>query len=111
DQPASRAVEYKLDPVGMLVEQSWESTGFRGYSPFMGDANELQNGNILIAFGGLTDPPTNDLYSPRVKKWARVLEMDRTGKVAFEFTVRDQLSTDFHGYHVSRVERVQGFPR
>ncbi len=58
--PYSRAVRFALDEASKTVTQEWEmrSTidGRPLYAFFVGDADHLANGNILIDNGGITDP-------------------------------------------------------
>jgi hypothetical protein len=52
----SRAVQYRIDPEAMTVQQIWEYGKERGvecYATYLGDANyEPLTGNRLITFGG-----------------------------------------------------------
>ncbi len=78
--PYSRAVVYALDHDGpratWTARQVWEhrSTepgGEPTYADFLGDADHIGGGHILICHGAVADPSTGDFYS------ARLLEVDR----------------------------------
>ncbi len=53
----SRAARFAIDPEAGTVEQTWEyrSTidGQPVFTPFVGDADLLNNGDVLITFGGI----------------------------------------------------------
>jgi hypothetical protein len=55
--PFTRAVQYELDPASGSAEVVWEYTpeidGRSIFAPFVGDADRLDNGNVLITNGGL----------------------------------------------------------
>ncbi len=68
----SRAVIYKIDPGAGTVSQVWEHRdenpwGGPMFVPFLGDADSLENGNVLIAHGVFADPDR--------RPYARVLEV------------------------------------
>jgi hypothetical protein len=122
DLPYTRVVEYALDtsgdPSSWTATQTWDwrdmdDAGDTLYAPFVGDSDELDNGNVLIAHGGLLDPPSDGIRDPSNKKHARIVEVarDDPGEVVFDLTLRDSAETDFTGYTVYRAERVTGFPR
>ncbi len=50
--PYSRAVMYKLDYAAMTASQVWEYQTTE-YTAFLGDANRLDNGNVLVVAGGV----------------------------------------------------------
>ena len=57
-EPYSRAVVYRLDPEAGVATQEWshravEDDGVPVYADFVGDADALGNGNVLIAHGGI----------------------------------------------------------
>ena len=65
---ASRAVEFKVDPVHLTVAQSWEFTDSPPfYSTLLGDVDELANGNIQIVDGWRRGEQNH--------VWARILEV------------------------------------
>lgn len=109
DVPFSRVVEYALDPQAMEVTQIWEYRNTTPYfAPFVGDADRLGNGNVLITDGGMVDDPAVPLQDPGNLKSARILEV--TGEAApakvWEVTVRDDAATGAVGYHVYRADRL-----
>ena len=60
DPPYTRAVLYDLDAEAGTVTQLWEhrdttADGRPAFAPFVGDADRLENGNVLIDHGGLSD--------------------------------------------------------
>ncbi len=116
DLPYSRAVAYTLDTGAMTATQSWEyrapdGSGGTLYAPFVGDADELDNGNVLITYGGILEPPSDAIAEPSNRKAAYLVEVEVDGSVVFEVEVRDSAATDFTGYTMYRSERVTGFPR
>jgi len=54
-EPQSRAVIYALDDVEMTATQVWEYPLVTEplYTPFLGDADRLPNGNVLLTAGGV----------------------------------------------------------
>jgi hypothetical protein len=52
--PYSRAVMYTLDETAMTATQTWEYIT-EEFTSFLGDANQLDNGNILLCAGGTND--------------------------------------------------------
>ncbi|MEE2779407.1 MAG: aryl-sulfate sulfotransferase [Myxococcota bacterium] len=80
----SRAVIYQMDEEARTVEQvwSWETESFTG---FLGDADRLPNGNVLVCAGG------NRLegQGPSIPGPARITEVkgDNTGEKLWELTV------------------------
>ncbi len=109
----SRAVEYNIDEVNMTVEQVWEYLPAEtpNYSPFVGDANRLENGNILVVNGGLVDDPDLHYTEPTNLKSARITEIIPGDPIqkAFELTVRDEAETDPVGYSIYRAVRIPAF--
>jgi hypothetical protein len=60
--PFSRAVRYQLDLADGTVRQLWQHRatapdGKPVYAPFLSDADQLSNGNVLITYGGPSDEP------------------------------------------------------
>lgn len=60
-EPYSRIVEYEIDPATGIARQVWEYRTIDPFddtllfSRFVGDANRLPNGNVLINHGGITN--------------------------------------------------------
>jgi hypothetical protein len=92
--PYSRAVQYRIDEDEMTAEQVWEhradAPGEAVYAPFVGDADVLDDGAVLITHGGLLDPPAHSPQAEGVVVWGRVIEVDyETGDVVFDFRIKD----------------------
>lgn len=107
----TRVVEYALhteDPESLRVEQVWEYRGEEPYyAPFVGDANRLPNGSILISNGGLlTDP--HQPPDPPNRFWARIAEVTRQtpAEVVFELEIKDDSPDDPLGYNIYRAIRL-----
>lgn len=103
----SRAVEYRIDPVAMTVEQVWDHGGPNDlwYSPSLGDADELPiTGNVLVVDGDhAPESPTGPGY-------ARVVEVTHAipCEVLFEIQVRDYGTVDPDHWSVYRAEHLTG---
>ena len=103
DLPYSRAVLYKLRGPAAAptsVKQVWEyrSTidGVPAYAFFVGDADRLSNGNVLITNGGVSDHPSG--------VGIQIVEVEPRGRpgddVVFEVRVA---SEDWFAYRAERV--------
>ena len=111
-------VQYHIDTTKMTVSQVWDwkapdgNGGFM-YCPFIGDADELDNGNVLATFGGAVEPPSDAIGDPAHRKWGRIVELDRSSNddIVFDVSVRDPAASNFTSYSIYRAERLQGFPR
>lgn len=87
----SRAVDLRIDPRTRTVSTEWaygvppDQNGASFYSFFVGDADPLPSGNVLVCDGGKMEPP------PRGNLYARIAEVTRTDppEVVFEVYVRD----------------------
>jgi len=107
----TRVVEYVLqtdDPDNLTVEQVWEYRGEEPYyAPFVGDANHLSNGNILIANGGLLTDPLQPPDPPN-RFWARIAEVthETPARVVFELEINDDAPDDPIGYNIYRAIRL-----
>ncbi len=106
----SRAVQYKIDTSNsdeLLATQLWE---FRDtekyYSPFLGETDQLANGNFLIADGGRVDNPELNIEHVENKKWARIVEVtnDSPAEKVFELIIREDDSDV--SYAVYRSEKL-----
>lgn len=107
--PYSRAVQYEIDVEDGTAEQVWEhradAPGEAVYAPFVGDADPLEAGTVLIAHGGLLDPPAHSPQVEGVVPWARILEVDyESGDEVFDLTVKDP--DNEAGWIVYRAERI-----
>ena len=60
DEQVSRVVEYEIDEEAMTAELVWSYDDDR-YTPIMGSAERLENGNTLIGWGQLTDPAISEV--------------------------------------------------
>lgn len=108
DDSWSRAVEFKVDGSTRTVAQTWaygqapDGSGASFYSFFVGDANTLDNGNILVCDGGKLQP------APHFNLYARIAEVTHTTppEVVFEAYVLDESSTAPKSYFVYRAFRV-----
>ncbi len=98
-RPYSRAVRYSLDEEAGKVTQEWEyrSTvnGAPLYALFVGDADTLANGNVLITNGGIIDPATTNV---------QLVEVEPTGTEGG--TVVFELRVDEGGWFTYRARRV-----
>jgi len=111
--PFSRAVQYEVDdssddPADWVVRQLWEHRmddldGEPLFAPFIGDADRVANGNVLITHGGI------DFQNPMSYLHAAVVEVvpdDASGgDIVWEFRVgsADRLSS------IYRAERIESF--
>jgi hypothetical protein len=111
--PYSRAVVYRLDRSGppgtWTAHQVWEHRatepgGEPTYADFLGDADHIGGGHILICHGAVPDPAAGDRYS------ARILEVDRaTGATVLD--IRLPAAPDF-GRRAYRAEHLDTwYPR
>ncbi|MFW6261690.1 MAG: aryl-sulfate sulfotransferase [Spirochaetota bacterium] len=120
----SRAVEYELDREEMTVRQVWQygtRYGSQLYTPFIGDADYLENGNRLVTFGGITrtlDGEPSELFDyeegavNRMKISARVVEVtsDTPAVEVATFTFADPDPASYRGYRVYRSMRMPLVP-
>jgi arylsulfate sulfotransferase len=106
--PQSRVVRYHVDDAAGTVTQEWEypSTldGRPAFAFFVGDADLLPNGNVLIDDGGLTSE-TSDVS-------ARLLEVDPAdgpsgGEPVWELRVYDD-GPDWAVYRAERLDSLYG---
>lgn len=120
----SRAVEYEIDRDAMTVREVWQygkRYGSQLYTPFIGDANYLANGNRLVTFGGITrtlDGEPSELFDyeagavNRMKISARVVEVtpDTPAVEVATFTFADPDPASYRGYRVYRSMRMPLVP-
>jgi hypothetical protein len=105
----SRVVEYAIDEKALTATLAWEWPGtfdvdefYRTdyYVPFWGDADRLQNGNVLIAAGRSGSAPE----TPQ----SRVTEVAKDdGLVVWELRMPREQGAD---YGIYRAERVYPLP-
>ncbi len=97
----SRAARFAIDPEAGTVEQVWEYRSTIDdqpvFTPFVGDADLLENGNVLITFGGVNDG-IEGLSAQIVEVKPSLPE---GGDVAFDLRVEGGA-----GWIVYRAERV-----
>lgn len=112
--PYSRAVIYDVDdrsadPAEWSARQLWEAriddeSGEPVYTAFIGDADQLANGNVLITHGGIGSFPPD----PDDPLHALIIEVEPTGVSGGDVVFR--LDTDPTSPHtVYRSERIESF--
>ncbi len=104
--PYSRAVLYDLarrgPPEAWTARQVWEhqateTGGEPTYADFLGDADAIGNGHVLVTHGSVVDPATDE-YS------ARVIEVERAGgEIVFDLRV---LVDERGGWRTYRAEHL-----
>ncbi|MFW5685442.1 MAG: aryl-sulfate sulfotransferase [Spirochaetota bacterium] len=116
----SRVVEYEIDQRTMEIRQLWEygrEYGSQLYTPFIGDADYLPNGNRLVNFGGITrtlDGEPTELFDYEagsvrpMKISARIVEVseDTPAREILTITIADPDATSYRGYRVYRAVRM-----
>lgn len=106
--PYSRAVRYDLDTTTMTATQAWQHRfpdQDMVYAPYVGDADVLDDGRVLIAHGGLLDPPAESPNDPGSVRWGRIVEVDPdSGRVLFDLRTRDPEGRT--GWGLYRAERL-----
>jgi hypothetical protein len=134
NQYYTRVVEYDLDTANIdieagqkgTVEQVWSyKNPSEYYAPYVGDADQLPNGNILIGDGGLLSDPGecigfDDQDEPVDKtgacissgsnqKWARILEVthDEQKRKALEVHMRDKSDQNPRSYTMYRASYIE----
>jgi len=114
-QNYSRAVQYRIHPEEMTVQQVWEYGKERGvdcYATFLGDANyEPITGNRLITFGGqlsINDVRTDAIVDGvlgEIATRSRVVEVTEAGDVVFEVSVlEDPYTNSGETYQAKRFQ-------
>ncbi len=120
----SRAVEYEIDPEAMEVRRLWEygrEFGWELYTPFIGDADYLANGNRLVTFGGITrtlaGEPTElfDYEAGSVRPMkisARIVEVSDAApaREILTISISDPDTSSYRGYRVYRAVRMGLYP-
>jgi len=101
----SRALELTFDETSMVCAEAWEwrdSEPF--YSQYLGDADRLPGGNVLVGDGGRVQDQAQPLYNPFNLKWYRIVEVTGDGEVVWELRARD-FSGNVLGYSLYRAQR------
>lgn len=120
----SRAVEYEIDVEAGTVRQLWQYGKERGselFTPFIGDADYLENGNRLITFGGISrdrEGNPRSLFNLEegtvndMKISAHVIEVtgEEPARVVTELIFEDEESSTWAGYRVYQAERMPLYP-
>lgn len=115
----SGAVEYYIDEKRMEVRQIWEfGKEYQGetFTPFIGDANYLDNQNRLITFGGITRNLSGapiELFDfeqmsiNRMKVAAHVVEVtdENPAREVMRIIIEDPDPASYRGYRVYQAER------
>ncbi len=118
----SRAVEYEVDEAARTVRQTWSfGTAGERYSPVVGNAEYLSNGNKLICFGAIARDldgrpvewiePAEDpgrFRNRSVKSSAVIVETtgDDRPRPLWELTIEDTDRSHYIGYLVYRAHRI-----
>lgn len=108
----SRFVEYTIDPEAMTVEQRWEyketATG-RLFSQAFGDADYLENGNVLGVFGFLfaEEGRRNDAQGLGLKSTRLVEVNPETDEVAWDIRFNDDADDAPNGWQAHRAQRIR----
>src|SRR6056297_1091576 len=120
----SRAVEYEVDPSSMEVRQIWEfgrRYGSELYTPFIGDADYLSNGNRLVCFGGITRSLEgeaieifdfkNDSINP-MKVEAQIIEVtpEQPAQEVLNITIADPDPDSHRAYRSYRAIKMPLYP-
>ena len=103
--PYSRAVMFKIDPTAGTATQLWQHRddapeGKPELAPFLGDADLLPNGNILITYGG--DGTPDGVYYSRFVE-VRPDYTNGNDTVVFDMTLGDRTTRGFTAYRADRV--------
>ncbi|MFO8064803.1 MAG: aryl-sulfate sulfotransferase [Spirochaetota bacterium] len=120
----SRAVEYEVDESAGTIREIWQYGTERGselFTPFIGDADYLDNGNRLVVFGGIARDLEGraeslfDLDAMEVndmKISARVIEVtaDQPAEPVLELAFEDDDSETYAGYRVYQAEKIRFYP-
>lgn len=119
-QNYSRVVEFKVNEASMTVEQMWQfgkEYGSELYSTYISNASYLDNGNILICYGGLTKDSNGvavELNSSDVCNSVRVLEIiPETKKIVWDLKLEGKEGTkmgyrSYRGYKINVYNNSMG---
>ena len=105
---SSRIVEFHVDEVARTVEQTFSfELSPRVFSQSMGDADWLDNGNLLGCWAFVMDEdgaPITDMG--RGQPSVRVVEVSRAGEVVWDLDLWGELGEEAPDWHSYRAERV-----
>ncbi len=114
DGDFSRIVEYRIDPIAMTIEQTFEmvgdGVGGTLFSGVMGNADYLpETGNMLATYTSLTiDGAQSNGQLGWGTRSTRVIEVDPlTGDVVWDLRVRSEQADSSEGWRADRVVRLQ----
>lgn len=103
----SRAVIYDVDPAARTVRQVWEHRdenpwGGPMFVPFLGDADPLENGNVLIVYGVFADADR--------RPHARIIEVEPDiegggagDEVVLDVIVGEEEGAGWVAYHAAKL--------
>jgi hypothetical protein len=98
------------DPGNWTARVEWEYTHDSPYvyAPFVGDADRLSNGNILVGDGGLISDPDMGTMNPANHKKVRLVEVtpDDPATVVFLLDIDDAGTPGSSGHTTYRAERI-----
>jgi hypothetical protein len=114
DVPYSRAVRYVVDdssddPADWTARQTWEfrtddlETGDPLYADFLGDADQLPNGNVLVGFGGIGQV--------ELPARGRMIEVVPTGSEGGDIVWDVSLPDTYTSYRAERLASLYAGPR
>jgi hypothetical protein len=108
EQPWSRVVEYALDHETNTVTEVWSwDGGERYFCPIVGDANRLENNNMIITDGAIANG-SNVVDGISIAHFSGRVREITTGdspEVAWELTIGHPGQTELNGYTVYRAIR------
>ena len=121
----SRAVEYEIDASAGTIRQVWQYGKERGsqlFTPFIGDADYLSNGNRLLVFGGIArdlDGRAESLFDLEamevndMKISARIIEVtsDQPAERVLEFAFENDDPDTYEGYRIYQAEKIHLYPQ
>ena len=117
----SRAVEYEIDEEAGTVRQIWQYGAERGselFTPFIGDADYLENGNRLVTFGGISrdlegnpqalfDLDAMEVNDMKISGHVVEVTAESPAKRVLELVFADSDPTTYAGYRVYRADKVR----
>jgi hypothetical protein len=113
--PFSRAVRYELDLADGTVRQLWQHRatapdGKPVYAPFLGDADQLSNGDVLITYGGPSDEH-DVLYARIIEVKPGAAEDGSQDTTALDVTVKGSKGEGWTVYRADRLASIYGIGR